>query len=85
LLIRRARGVSRAKTAVLATVVGALVFGLNVGYLAWTNSSFPVREKQFTIVYHVDQVKAQPGNIGPSNFACKQPPCAVSAPTRLSS
>lgn len=29
---------------------------------------------EFTIVYHVDQVDAQPGDIQPSAFACSQPP-----------
>lgn len=30
-------------------------------------------QPQFTIVYHIDQIGAQPGNITPSNFACSQP------------
>ncbi|MDV3277784.1 MAG: hypothetical protein LYZ69_04870 [Nitrososphaerales archaeon] len=32
-----------------------------------------VNMTEFTIVYHVDQVTAQPGNIYPSAFACEQP------------
>jgi hypothetical protein len=28
---------------------------------------------QFTIVYHIDQISANPGDITPSNFACTQP------------
>ncbi len=28
---------------------------------------------QFTIVYHIDQISAQPGTMVPSNYACSQP------------
>ena len=162
---RRARGVSRARAAVLLVICGAVVFGLYLAYIAWSTSSFPVQEKpfsdyasvvatqfngtelyyrvewnsssgliplfaqitspqtdeanspvcdlglttvaqgqmldlpfgiaapkqtlasvdlaiavgtnpnspQFTIVYHVDQINANPGDISPSNYACTQP------------
>ena len=38
---------SLAKIAVLATFVGALTFGGYLGYLAWTNDSFPSLQKPF--------------------------------------
>ncbi|MGP8125409.1 MAG: hypothetical protein ACLQEQ_06010 [Nitrososphaerales archaeon] len=38
---------SLAKIAVLATFVGALAFGGYLGYLAWTNDSFPSQQKPF--------------------------------------
>jgi len=34
-----------------------------------TNPNSP----QFTIVYHIDQINANPGDITPSNYACTQP------------
>ena len=159
------RGISRTKTLVVAALVGAVAFGLLLGYLAYTNDSFPTQQKpfgeyasvvssvfngteyyfrvqwisgnstplyaqltspssdaantpvcgfnitsvsegqkidlpfaistpstslssvdlsiavrpnsssaEFTIVYHIDQVEAQPGDIQPSTFACAQPP-----------
>jgi len=34
-----------------------------------TNPNSP----QFTIVYHIDQINAQPGDITPSNYACTEP------------
>ncbi len=38
---------SKAKLAVVAAIVGALVFGLYLGYLAWANDSFPAQQRPF--------------------------------------
>jgi hypothetical protein len=38
---------TRAKVLVVAALVGALVFGLYLGYLAWANDSFPSQERPF--------------------------------------
>lgn len=159
------RGVSRAQGGLALVIVAAVAFSLYIGYLAWSGSSFPVKERpfgdyatvvstqfngteiyygvewntssgfvplyaqitspqtdeanspvcgldlsaatrgqmldlpfaitapkqslasvdlaiavrqasnmtEFTIVYHIDQINAQPGKIVPSNFACSQP------------
>jgi hypothetical protein len=32
---------------VLTAVIGAVIFGLYVGYLAWTNDSFPAQQRPF--------------------------------------
>ena len=163
--LRRSRGVSRTRLAVALVICGAVAFSLYLGYIAWSSSSFPVKEKpfgdyasvvttefngtelyykvqwnaangflplyaqitspqtdeanspvcdlglntvvagqmldmpfgisapkqalasvdlaiavratsnltEFTIVYHIDQIIANPGKITPSNFACTQP------------
>lgn len=44
---RRARGVGLARVAVVAAIAGATMFGLYLGYLAYTNDSFPVQQKPF--------------------------------------
>lgn len=36
-----------AKLVVVVAVVGAVVFGLYLGYLAWANDSFPAQERPF--------------------------------------
>jgi hypothetical protein len=36
-----------AKLLVLAAIVGALIFGLYLGYLAWANDSFPAQQRPF--------------------------------------
>jgi hypothetical protein len=41
------RGPSVAKLAVVAALVGALVFGLYLGYLAYANDSFPPQQMPF--------------------------------------
>jgi hypothetical protein len=41
------KGPSLARTAVIAAIVGAAAFGLLIGYLAYTNDSFPTTEKPF--------------------------------------
>jgi hypothetical protein len=38
---------SRTRVVVVAAIGGAAVFGIYLGYLAWTNDSFPVQEKPF--------------------------------------
>lgn len=45
--MRGARGPSKAKLAIVAVIVGALVFGLYIGYLAWTYDSFPSAQRPF--------------------------------------
>jgi len=40
-------GFSKAKVAVLAVIVAALVFGLYIGYLAYANDSFPSQQRPF--------------------------------------
>jgi hypothetical protein len=45
--VPRKGGPSLAKAAVVAAIVGAVVFGLYVGYLEWTYDSFPVRQEPF--------------------------------------
>jgi hypothetical protein len=41
------RGPSRSRVLVATALVGAAIFGLYVGYLAWTNDSFPAQERPF--------------------------------------
>ncbi len=38
---------SKAKVLVLVAIAGAVIFGVYLGYLAWSNDSFPVQEKPF--------------------------------------
>jgi hypothetical protein len=38
---------SKGKTAVIVVLAAAVAFGLLLGYLAWTNDSFPTREGPF--------------------------------------
>jgi hypothetical protein len=44
---RRAGAMGVAKMAVTAAIIGAVVFGLYLGFLAYTNDSFPVAQKPF--------------------------------------
>jgi len=39
---------SKGRTLVVLVIGGAVVFGLLLGYLAWSNDSFPTREGDFT-------------------------------------
>jgi hypothetical protein len=39
---------SKGRTVVVLVLVAALVFGLYLGYLAWTNNTFPAREGRFS-------------------------------------
>jgi hypothetical protein len=41
------KGVSRARLFVLAAIVAAVAFGLLIGYLAYTNDTFPAQERPF--------------------------------------
>jgi len=41
------RGLSKAKVLVILALGGAALFGGYVGYLAWTNDSFPAHERPF--------------------------------------
>jgi hypothetical protein len=41
------RGRSRSRALVVTAIVGAAIFGLYVGYLAWTNDSFPAQQRPF--------------------------------------
>ncbi len=43
----RSAATSRSKLIVVAVLVGAVAFGLYVGYLAWTNDSFPTQTRPF--------------------------------------
>ena len=43
----RSEGGAAARLAVVATIVGALAFGGYLGYLAWSNNSFPAEERPF--------------------------------------
>ncbi|MDG6898378.1 MAG: hypothetical protein JRN24_01435, partial [Nitrososphaerota archaeon] len=45
--IPRARAVGAAKAVVIVAIVGAAAFGLYLGYLAYTNDSFPAQQKPF--------------------------------------
>ena len=38
---------SKAKLVVVVAIIGALVFGLYLGYLAWANDSFPAQQRPF--------------------------------------
>lgn len=39
---------SKARLLVLAAIIGAIAFGLVIGYLAYTNDSFPAQERPFS-------------------------------------
>src|SRR5271157_3768343 len=45
--MRRSSGMARANAIVAAVIIAALVFSVYLGYLEWTNSSFPTQEKPF--------------------------------------
>lgn len=46
--IRSSRRYSATKVVVVVAVVGAVVFGLYLGYLAYSNDSFPAQQMPFT-------------------------------------
>lgn len=43
----RSRGLSRGGAAIAIVIIGATAFGLYLGYLAWSTSSFPTASKPF--------------------------------------
>ena len=45
--MNKARGISRERALVAIALVGALGFSLFLGYLAWTNDSFPIQQRPF--------------------------------------
>jgi hypothetical protein len=45
--IGRSRAIGAARVAVIVAIVGASAFGLYLGYLAYTNDSFPAQQKPF--------------------------------------
>jgi hypothetical protein len=45
------------KAVIVAVVVGAVVFGGYVGYLAWTSDSFPVQQKPFAEYASISSAK----------------------------
>jgi hypothetical protein len=47
-MTQRSHGFSRGKTFVILAIGGAVAFGLLLGYLAWTNDSFPTQERPFS-------------------------------------
>jgi len=46
--IRRSRGVSPVRVAVVLVICGAVVFSLYLAYIAWSTSSFPVQQQPFS-------------------------------------
>lgn len=47
-MIGRRRGISGAKLVVVVMLLGAVAFGLYLGYLQYANQSFPTAQKPFT-------------------------------------
>jgi hypothetical protein len=46
--LSRRPGISRSGAIILVVILGATVFGLYLGYLAWTGSSFPTATRPFS-------------------------------------
>ena len=49
------KGVSKARMFVIAAIVAAVAFGLFIGYLAYSNDSFPAQERRFSTYASVVQ------------------------------